>query len=211
MIRVALADDHEVVRQGLVTFLSGIDDISVVGEASTGVEAIEIATTIEPDVMLLDMMLPDMTGLDAFKRMLPFNLKTKVLFLSSFCESDTAIPAVRAGAAGYLLKDISPKDLIAALRDVHNGQLRIHPDISALMVDELNRPRQSDILEQHGITERERQVIKLIAGGFSNKDVADQLNISQQTVKTHVSHILDKLKLDDRTQVAIFAIRNGFE
>jgi DNA-binding NarL/FixJ family response regulator len=131
----------------------------------------------------------------------------RVVFLSSFCEAETVIPAIRQGAAGYLLKDIRPVDLIVALREAMAGKLQLHPDVSALMVSELNQT-EADILQQHGITEREAQVIRLIGQGFSNKDLAEQLCISQLTVETHVSHVLDKLKLDDRTQVAIFAIRN---
>jgi DNA-binding NarL/FixJ family response regulator len=208
MINIALVDDHEVVRQGLVSFLSGIEDLNVVGQGSTGVEAIELVTTLQPDILLLDMMLPDMTGLEAFQTLLQQKLTTKVLFLSSFCDAQTSVPAVRSGAAGYLLKDISPRNLITAVRDVYAGKLCIHSDVSALMISELNQTPKADILSEHSITERERQVIQLIGEGFSNKDIASNLNISQLTVKTHVSHILDKLKLDDRTQVAIFAIRN---
>ncbi|MEJ2041940.1 MAG: response regulator transcription factor [Reinekea sp.] len=206
MIRIALVDDHEVVRQGLVAFLSGIEDFSLVGQGGTGADAIHIAETLTPDILILDMILPDFSGLQAFEQIRVRAPKVRVVFLSSFCESETVLPAMQNGAAGYLLKDIRPADLIVALRDVMASKLVLHPDVSALMVNALNNS--GDILSQHGITDREAQVIRLIGQGFSNKDLAEQLNISQLTVKTHVSHILDKLKLDDRTQVAIFAVRN---
>jgi DNA-binding NarL/FixJ family response regulator len=207
MIRIALVDDHEVVRQGLVSFLSSVDDFDLVAQGSNGAEALTLVAETKPDLLILDMILPDMTGLAVFEKIRLQYPDMRVVFLSSFCEAETVIPAIRQGAAGYLLKDIRPVDLIVSLREAMAGKLQLHPDVSALMVSELNQT-EADILQQHGITEREAQVIRLIGQGFSNKDLAEQLCISQLTVETHVSHVLDKLKLDDRTQVAIFAIRN---
>lgn len=210
MIRIALVDDHEVVRQGLKSFLKGIDDFSIVGEGATAKEAVAIVKEKNPHILLLDMILPDRSGLEAMDEISTFNESTKILFLSSFSEPESALPALRNGAAGYLLKDISPRELAASIREVYKGAIKVHPDISALMINALNKPdRSTDVLSDKGVTDRESDVIKLIGKGLSNKEIASVLNISQLTVKTHVSHILDKMGLDDRTQVAIFAVRNG--
>jgi len=211
MIRIVLVDDHEVVRQGLNSFLSGIADFELVGQGSNGRDAIELTNIYKPDILLLDMILPDMSGLDVLREIQKHEQITKVIILSSFSDAKLAVPTVQAGARGYLLKDIHPKDLIQAIKDVHANQLRLHPDIAALLVNELNNAQQeNDILKNHGVTEREKDVLQLIGQGFTNQRIADTLHISQLTVKTHVSHILDKLTLTDRTQIAIFAIRNGF-
>lgn len=207
MIRILLIDDHEIVRQGLVSFLASVGDFEIVAQGATGQDAIELSLTHKPDLLILDMLLPDMTGLAAFEQIKTVAPSVKVVFLSSFCQPETVVPAVRLGAMGYLLKDIRPAELIEALRAASLGKLQLHSDVSALLVHQLNEP-ENDILLQHAVTEREAQVIALIGQGFSNKAIAQRLSISQLTVKTHVSRILDKLKLDDRTQVAIFAIRN---
>ena len=210
MIRIVLVDDHKVVRQGLHSFLSGIAEFELVGEGATGQSAIELALNKQPDILLLDMLLPDMTGLDVLQAMQKKTPTTKVIILSSFSDAKLAIPTIQAGARGYLLKDIHPKDLIQAIKDVHANQMRLHPDIAALLVNELNNAQQeNDIQKKHGITDRESEVLQLIGQGLTNQRIADTLHISQLTVKTHVTHILDKLALTDRTQVAIFAIRNG--
>jgi DNA-binding NarL/FixJ family response regulator len=209
MIRIALVDDHEVVRQGLYSFLSGIAEFDIVAEGATGKSALDIVAEHKPDVLLLDMILPDVSGLDVLLELKNQNLSTNIIILSSFSDAKMAVPAVQAGARGYLLKDIPPKELIQAITDVHNGQLKLHPDIAALLVEALNEPQlDDDVLKRHGITQREKDVLCLIGKGYTNKQISDALHISQLTVKTHVSHILDKLQLSDRTQVAIFAIHN---
>lgn len=207
MISIALVDDHEIVRQGLHSFLSEIDDFSILAEGNDGKSAINIVSEFEPDILLLDMILPDITGLEAFIEIKKLDKKTKIIFLSSYSNADSAIPAIRSGAAGYLLKDINPNDLIKAIREVKGGALKIHPDIAALLVEELNTKDDYDIFQQ--LTTREIEVLKLIGQGKSNKEIASELNISLLTVKTHVSHILDKMDFADRTQAAIFVVKSG--
>ena len=209
MIRIAIVDDHEIVRQGLQAFLTGIKDFELVAEGSDGNQAVDIVKEHQPDVLLLDMILPELSGLEALQQIQLLKSATKVLILSSFSDANTAIPAVKVGAAGYLLKDINPNDLVEAIREVNAGALKLHPDIAALVVSELTSGNTGGgPLQEHNITERETEVIRLIGTGLSNKEIAFELSISLLTVKTHVSHILEKLELDDRTQVAIFAIRN---
>jgi DNA-binding NarL/FixJ family response regulator len=209
MIRLAIVDDHEVVREGLCSFLKAIPDIDIVGQGACGEDAVSLVAVHQPDILLLDMKLPDFTGLEALKKIQQLSAVTKVVFLSSYSDPATAIPAIREGASGFLLKDINPKDLVVALHEVAQGAMKLHSDIAALLVNELiQTDNEPDVIKLHKITERECEVISLIGQGLSNKEISSKLNISLLTVKTHVSHILEKLKLNDRTQVAIFAIHN---
>jgi two-component system, NarL family, response regulator LiaR len=208
VIRVLLADDHAVVRQGLRTFLELQDEIEVVGEASDGEEAVDAVASLEPDVVLMDLVMPRVDGIEAIRRIRALRPATRVLALTSFVDDDKVFPAVRAGAAGYLLKDVEPPELVRAIRAVHAGQALLHPTVAARLMDEVagdSRPdRSEDVL-----TAREREVIALIARGLANKAIAHRLGVSERTVKTHVSNIFGKLGLTDRTQAALYAVRQG--
>ncbi len=209
-IKVLIVDDHQVVRQGLRTFLELQDDVVVVGEASDGATAVELARTLEPDVVLMDLVMPQLDGIAATRQVRALSAKVKVIALTSFAEDDKVFPAIQAGASSYLLKDVSPDDLVEAIRAVHRGEARLHPDVARKLMDAVRSephppPRESSLDE---LTERERDVLRLIAQGRTNSEIAQQLVISDKTVKTHVSNVLSKLHLDDRTQLAIYAIKH---
>lgn len=211
-IRLAIVDDHEVVRQGLRGFLELLDDIEIVGEGRTGKEAVELARSIEPDIILMDVLMPEMSGVDATIAILAENPNIRILILSSFSDEETIFPALEAGAVGYVLKDISPDELADVLRDTHQGKTRLHPDIATKLIERMKRPANSEPTvspKLESLTEREREVLQAIGRGMSNKEIAGELFISPMTVKTHVSNLLGKLDLFDRTQAAIFAIRQG--
>jgi len=221
-IGVLIVDDHVVVRQGLRTFLElhdrpAPDDpsalpILVVGEAANGEEAVALAGRLQPDVVLLDLVMPGLDGIAATPRIIEASPHSRVVILTSFGEEDKVFPAIRAGAQGYLLKDISPNDLVKAVRAAHQGQVQLHPDVArklmlAVSVREATPPAQPARFGE--LTERELDVLRLIAGGLSNRAIAANLVISEKTVKTHVSSILSKLQLEDRTQAAVYALRHG--
>ena len=218
-IRVLIVDDHEVVRQGLRTFLELHDDprsatIVVVGEAANGVEAVELSTRIQPDIVLLDLVMPEMDGITATAKIIENAPQTRVIILTSFGEEDKVIPAIKAGAQGYLLKDISPDDLVQALIEAYRGEVQLHPKAAQRLMSAISKQDDSSstLISQPGfdeLTKREQEVLRLIADGKNNHDIADQLVISETTVKTHVSNILSKLHLKDRTQVAIYALKHG--
>lgn len=218
-IRVLLVDDHAVVRQGLRTFLELQDDgdalpIAVVGEAANGREAIEQARNCQPDIVLLDLMMPEMNGLEATPRILEACPTARVLILTSFGEEDTVIPALKAGAQGYLLKDIAPDELVRAVREAYQGRVQLHPEVAKKLVAAIatrdNRPpAKPNTPSLEDLTEREIEVLKLIASGKSNREIAEAMVISEKTVKTHVSNLLSKLHLEDRTQAAIFGLKHG--
>ena len=219
-IRVLIVDDHAVVRQGLRTFLELQDDpaalpIEVVGEAANGVEAVDLACRLQPDVVLLDLVMPEMDGIEATHKIIENSPHSRVIILTSFGEEDKVIPAIRAGAQGYLLKDIAPNDLVQAVRAAYLGKAQLHPDIARKLMsavaarEEPPASRAPAPLEE--LTERELEVLRLIARGFNNREIAEKLVISEKTVKTHVSSILGKLHLEDRTQAAIYALRHGLE
>jgi DNA-binding NarL/FixJ family response regulator len=203
-IRVLVVDDHQVVRHGLRTFLDIQDDIEVVGEAGDGGEAVEQAEALRPDVMLLDLQLPSVDGVEALRMLRDRQNTTRVLVLTSFTEPAKVVPALRAGAAGYLFKDVEPEALAQAIRAVHAGQVLLEPEVaSALLKGDSDEGRASHL------TEREREVLAEIARGRSNREIARALVLSEKTVKTHVSSILAKLGLADRTQAALYAVRSG--
>lgn len=209
-IKVLIADDHQVVRQGLRTFLELHEDIRVVGEAEDGLRAVEMVREFEPDVVLMDLVMPELDGIAAIQQIKNSGSKTKVIALTSFTEDEKVFPAIQAGASSYLLKDVSPDDLVEAIRAVHRGEARLHPDIARKLMEQVaHRPDERAETRVEDLTEREREVVRLIGKGLSNREIAQQLVISHRTVKTHVSNILSKLDLKDRTQVAIFAINNG--
>ncbi len=208
MIRVLLADDHAVVRQGLRTFLDLQDEIEVVGEAGDGAEAVAATVRLEPDVVLMDLVMPEVDGIDAIRRIREQRPETRVLALTSFVDDDKVFPALRAGAAGYLLKDVQPAELVRAIHAVHAGEALLHPTVAARLVEEVASDARFDN-PTDVLTPREREVIGLIARGRANKAIALELGVSEKTVKTHVSNIFAKLGLTDRTQAALYAVRHG--
>lgn len=203
-IRVLIVDDHAVVRRGLRAFLQLQPDIEVVGEAGGGDEAVILAARLEPDVVLMDLVMPDGDGVAAIRSLGESGRPSRVLVLSSFTEDSQVFAAMQAGAAGYLLKDVEPEDLAAAIRQVHQGRPALHPDIASRLMRRVAEPAGDPAIQ---FTARERQVLGLIAEGFANKEIARRLFISEKTVKTHVSNILSKLGVADRTQAAVLAIR----
>jgi DNA-binding NarL/FixJ family response regulator len=204
LIRVLIADDHAVVRQGLRTFLDLQDDIEVVGDAADGAEALEAAERLAPDVVLMDLVMPGVDGIEALRGLRLRAPDARAIVLSSFIDDDKLFPAVRAGAAGYLLKDVQPQELVTAIRTVHGGGSLLHPTVAARLMEELAT---SGPAEQ--LTAREREVLVLIGRGLANKLIARELGIAEKTVKAHVSSVLAKLGLTDRTQAALYAVREG--
>jgi two-component system, NarL family, response regulator LiaR len=209
MIRVLIADDHAVVRQGLRTYLELQDDVEVVGEAADGEAAVADAERLAPDVVLLDLAMPRLDGVAALRELRERAPAARVLVLTSFGEDDRLFAALRAGAAGFLLKDTEPAELVRAIRSTHEGQSPLSPATATRVVEELargGRPRAADLL-----TPRELDVLRLIAHGRSNKRIALELGVAEKTVKTHVGHVLAKLGLSDRTQAALYAVREGLD
>ncbi len=209
-ISIWIADDHQVVRQGLRTFLELQEDFVVVGEVGDGAAAVEMVRQLEPDIVLMDLVMPRMDGITATRQIMGLGNRTQVIALTSFTENERVFPAIQAGASSYLLKDVSPDELVDAIRAVYRGQTRLHPDIARKLMDQV--VHQASPLQQTravDLTDREREVIRLVAQGCSNGEIARRLVISDKTVKTHISNILGKLKLEDRTQLAIYALKNG--
>ena len=200
MIRVLIADDHAVVRQGLRTFLDLQDDIEVVGEAVDGEEALAAAGSLTPDVVLVDLVMPKVDGIDVIRQLGEHAPAARALVLTSFIDEDRLLPVLRAGAAGYLLKDVQPQELVEAIRTVHGGGAVLHPKVAARLLEEV---------AADPLTPREREVLGLIGRGMANKVIARELSLSEKTVKAHVSSILAKLGVNDRTQAALYAVREG--
>jgi len=207
-IRVLIADDHPVVRKGLHALLATESDIEVVGEAADGREVIAKAGQLQPDVILMDLVMPEVDGIEAIRRITPRQPETRILVLTSFAADDKIFPAIKAGALGYLLKDSSPEDLVQAIRQVHRGESSLHPAIARKLLQELSRPAERPPTPEP-LTEREVEVLQEVARGRSNQEIADRLVISEATVRTHVSNILSKLHLASRTQAALYALRRG--
>lgn len=207
-VRVLLVDDHAVVRQGLRTFLDLQSDLTVVGEAKDGVEALQLARELMPHVVLMDLMMPRMDGIEAVRRMKTAQPGIQIIILTSFGDDQKVFAAIRAGATGFLLKDVSPQDLALAIRAARRGEASLAPGIATKLLQEIAIGG-GHVPEEHALTERERAVLALIAQGRSNRQISEGLSISEKTVKTHVSNILTKLHLDDRTQAAIYALKEG--
>ncbi|MFJ2444247.1 response regulator [Streptomyces sp. NPDC087658] len=207
-IRVLLVDDHQVVRRGLRTFLEIQDDIEVVGEASDGAEGVARTEELRPDVVLMDIKMPGTDGIEALRRLRELANPARVLIVTSFTEQRTVVPALRAGAFGYVYKDVDPEALAGAIRSVHAGHVLLQPEVAGAL---LAQDDHSGGGQGRGttLTEREREVLTLIADGRSNREIARALVLSEKTVKTHVSNILMKLDFSDRTQAALWAVRHG--
>ncbi|MBN1219854.1 MAG: response regulator transcription factor [Anaerolineae bacterium] len=216
-IRVLIVDDHAMVRQGLRTFLTLSEGIEVVGEAANGLEAVEQARQYQPDIVLMDLVMPQLDGIEATRRIRALSPKTQVLALTSFIDDEKVFTAIEAGALGYLLKDVSPDDLVEAIKAAHRGEAQLHPEVTKkLMGQVIARAKQAEAAPHQpskagakDLTERELEVLRLIATGSSNREIAQTLTIAEKTVKTHVSNILSKLHLADRTQAAIYALQKG--
>ena len=201
-----LVDDHAVVREGLRAFLQLQPDIEVVGEAGGVAAVLELALTARPDVVLMDLVMPDGDGIEAIRALGAAAPGARVLVLSSFADDERVFAAMQAGAAGYLLKDVEPDQLAAAIRDVHRGRPALHPDVAARLMRRAADPAGA---ATEVLTRREREVLQLVVEGFANKQIAWRLRITEKTVKTHVSSILQKLGVPDRTAAAVLAIRQG--
>jgi NarL family two-component system response regulator LiaR len=206
-IRVLIVDDHAVVREGLRAFLELQEGIEVAGEAADGAAAVEVATRLEPDVILMDLVMPQLDGVSSMRSLRERVPAARVIVLTSFLDDDKLLPALRAGAAGYLLKNAPPQEVAKAVRAAHDGEALIDPVVAARLVETLASDGGDEPLDR--LTPREREVLVLIGRGFPNKRIALELEVSEKTVKTHVGHVLAKLGVSDRTQAAVFAVRAG--
>lgn len=207
MIRLMLVDDHKMVREGLKIYLSLEPDIEVVGEAADGAEGARMAAQLKPDVILMDLVMPGTDGIEGTRLCLQASPASRVIALTSMPDDERVMPAIRAGALSYLLKDVSADELAQAIRNAASGKPTLHPMAAARMMQELSAPpKPKSGLDE--ISPRELEVLQLIGKGLSNKEIGDKLFIGERTVKTHVSHLLEKLQLQDRTQLAIYAVQN---
>lgn len=207
-IRILIADDHHVVRRGLVFFLTTQKDIEIAGEAKNGAEAVQLAEKLKPDLILMDLMMPVMDGIEATKE-----IKKKhgdaiqILMLTSFSDQNHVIPAIEAGAAGYQLKDIEPDELVASIRKLLSGENSLHPKATNHLLTRISK--QDPPHKIHALTKREKDVLAELTKGKSNKEIASSLFITEKTVKTHISNIFSKLEVSDRTQAALYAVKHN--
>jgi two-component system, NarL family, response regulator LiaR len=208
MIQVLIVDDHQVVRDGLRVFLAPLSNIEVVGEAKDGVEAVSQAEALHPEIVLMDLLMPKMDGIEATRAIRKKLPACQIIILTSAAEDEKVIAAIRAGAMGYLPKDSSPQELQAAIRDVYHGEAALPSRIASKLMRELHRPEAREATLS-SLTDRETEILKMVASGQTNQQIADQLVISVWTVRTHLTKILDKLHLENRTQAALYALRTG--
>jgi NarL family two-component system response regulator LiaR len=208
-IRVLIADDHPVVRRGLGSLINIRSDMELVGEAVDGAEAVDKARLLKPDIILLDLMMPHKGGLEAIGEIKQENPEARILVLTSFADDDKVFPVIKAGALGYLLKDSPPEMLIQAIHDVYRGESSLHPTIARKLIRELNQPPADLPPTEEPLTRREMEVLRLVARGQSNQEIATELVISEGTVRIHVSNILSKLHLANRTQATLYALQEG--
>jgi two-component system, NarL family, response regulator LiaR len=205
-ITVLITDDHSVVRQGVRVFLETQPEIEVLGEAASGQEAIKMCLELAPDVVLLDLLMPKMNGVEATRQIKQVSPRSNIVILTSYHDDEFIVPAIKAGALSYLLKDVSPTELIAAVKKASIGEVVLHPQVAQKLMKGLRENGENQIVEE--LSKRELEVLQLVAEGLSNLEIAERLFISDKTVKSHVSNILGKLHLADRTQAAVYAWRN---
>ncbi|TIH19857.1 DNA-binding response regulator [Marinifilum sp. JC120] len=210
VIKVLLVDDHDIVRIGVRSFLGSFDDIEVVGEAANGQEAVELTAELSPDIILMDMLMPVMDGIQAIREIRDRKLPGRIIALTSFATDDKLFPAIKAGAMGYLLKDSTPDELLEAIRRVHRGEPSLAPDIARKVLSELSQPgEESTSPTPDPLTPRELDTLKLVAKGKSNKIIAADMFVSEATVRTHMTSILSKLHLANRVEATLYALREG--
>ncbi|HIX41969.1 LuxR family transcriptional regulator [Kurthia sp. 3B1D] len=208
MIRVLIADDHHVVRRGLLFFLKTQKDFEVVGEAANGKEAVALTAELQPDIVLMDLVMPEMDGIQATKKIKAQFPAVHVLMLTSFSDRDHVVPAIEAGAAGYQLKDIEPDELVETIRKIIAGENILHPDASE-QLEEAEKEEENSPHVKHPLTPRERDVLAELTKGKSNREIASSLFVTEKTVKTHISNIFAKLEVQDRTQAALYAVKHN--
>jgi NarL family two-component system response regulator LiaR len=207
-IRLLIVDDQAIVRKGVRALLDEVKGMEVIGEAGDGQEAVRLAASLQPDVILMDLVMPKLDGIEAIRRILANDSKARILVLTSFAADDKVFPAIKAGALGYLLKDSEPDELITAIKNIHRGQPFLHPSIARKVLEELSHPAGSPPTPEP-LTERELEVLQLVAQGYSNQVIADKLVIGDATVRTHIGNILNKLHLANKVQAALYALRKG--
>jgi NarL family two-component system response regulator LiaR len=208
-ITVIIVDDHAVVRQGLIAFLQTQEDIEIIGEAENGAQLLKLLPHSVPDVLLMDLIMPDMDGVEATRRVKVISPHTQVIIFTSYYKDEHIFPAVRAGALSYILKDTKPAELVDAIRKASRGEAVLHPRVAARLVQEVQGIRSENLNPFSELSDREMEILRLIASGISNREIAEALFISEKTVKSHVSNILSKLHLADRTQAAVYAWKQG--
>lgn len=209
MIRVLVVDDHPLVRQGIQAFLGALSDIEVIAEAGSGEEALELVAEHVPDVVLMDLILPGIDGVEATRRLKEVSPRTQVVVLTSYHDDEHIFPALRAGALCYTLKDVGLEQLAETVRNAARGEVMLHPRVASRVIRELHGPKGLEPNPFTELTDRETEVLRCVAEGLSNTEIAERLGISEYTVKGHVSNILGKLQLSDRTQAAVLAWRQG--
>ena len=207
-IKVLVVDDHTIVRQGLQALLSGNEDIEVVGEAANGIEALHQVESLSPDVVLMDLVMPEMDGVEAIERTTKEYPNVRILVITTFSSEDLVFPAIKAGAHGYLLKDSGSNQVEDAIRNVYKGEPTLHPDIARMLMQEV-RPEKPTVPAPDPLTPRELEVLSMLARGMSNQEIAEELTIAEVTVRSHISRILDKLHLANRVQATLYALREG--
>jgi len=208
-IRVLIADDHALVREGIRSLIGTEAGMRVVGEAANGAEAVRRFEELRPDVVVMDLVMPEMDGIEAITRIKQVAHDARVLALTSFSDDDRVFPAIKAGALGYILKNSAPQDLLVAIRHVFHGEASLDPAVAIKVIREINRPPAASQSGEDALSEREIEVLRLIAQGLSNQEIADRLAVSERTVRNHVGSILAKLHLENRTQAALYALRQG--
>jgi NarL family two-component system response regulator LiaR len=230
-IRVLIVDDHEMVRAGIRAFLAPLPGVEIVGDAKDGLEGVALALSLKPDVILLDLVMPRLSGIDATRQIRQSNPNARILIITSYSDDENILAAIKAGAMGYLLKDSAPEDLLRAIKDIHRGQSPLHPTVARQLIQQITSPQSPDALPHDApapslpirpsstihsppatvdpLSPREKEVLNLLAQGLSNQQIAEQLCLSVLTVRSHVSSVLHKLNLDSRTQAALYAVQAG--